>query len=140
MNSKILMEHLLIALRDRERGCVLLDGPSGCGKTTFLRRLESESQRKVYLFSYRDVVDEILRTEAACERYLLEQSCVNCVICIENVDYLRGKEATQKYLAEMVRVTAEKHLVILTGYCLRTRTPMLLEICQPEALISATQE
>jgi energy-coupling factor transporter ATP-binding protein EcfA2 len=109
-------------------GIVLLDGYSGCGKTTLLRNLKQASYRPVYLLSYRDVVDVMLcaaQRNKTCERHLLELSRGNCIIGIEDVDYLRGKETTQEWLAEMVQAAAGKHLVILTGNDVQRKTPAL---------------
>lgn len=119
-------------------GAVLLDGCSGCGKTTLLKKLREISSRPVYLFSYENVVDEILRAAWAketCERYLLDISENNCVIGIEDVDYLRGKEATQVCLAEMVCNAAEKHLVIMTGNNVRSKAPILCRESDPETFV-----
>ena len=102
-------------------GAVLLDGCSGCGKTMLLKRL-----------------NEILRAARAketCERYLLDISENNCIIGIEDVDYLRGKEATQACLAEMVCNAAEKHLVIMTGNDAWSKTPILCRESEPETFV-----
>lgn len=119
-------------------GAVLLDGCSGCGKTMLLKRLKETTSRPVYIFSYESVVDEILRAARAketCERYLLNVSENNCVIGIEDVDYLRGKEATQTCLAEMVCNAAEKHLVIMTGNDVWSKTSVLCRESEPETFV-----
>lgn len=125
-------------LLHKENGVVLLDGYSGCGKTTILKNLREASSRPVYLFSYENVVDEILRAARAketCELYLLDISENNCVIGIEDVDYLRGKEATQACLAEMVCNAAEKHLVIMTGNDVWSKTSVLCRESEPETFV-----
>lgn len=119
-------------------GAVLLDGCSGCGKTMLLKRLKETTSRPVYIFSYENVVDEILRAARAketCEQYLLDISENNCVIGIEDVDYLRGKEATQACLAEMVCNAAEKHLVIMSGIDVLSKTPILCRESEPETFV-----
>lgn len=131
-------ERVLEYLLKQDRGIVLLDGHSGCGKTTILKNLREASSRPVYLFSYENVVDEILRTARAketCERYLLDISENNCVIGIEDVDYLRGKEATQACLAKMVCSAAEKHLVIITGNDVWPTIPILCRESEPETFV-----
>lgn len=131
-------ERVLEYLLKQDRGIVLLDGHSGCGKTTILKNLRKASSRPVYIFSYESVVDEILRAARAketCERYLLDISENNCVIGIEDVDYLRGKEATQACLAEMVCNAAEKHLIIMTGNDVWSKTPVLCRESEPETFV-----
>lgn len=131
-------ERVLEYLLKQDRGIVLLDGHSGCGKTTILKNLREVSSRPVYIFSYESVVDEILRAARAketCERYLLDISENNCVIGIEDVDYLRGKEATQVCLAEMVCNAAEKHLVVMTGNDVWSKTPILCRESEPETFV-----
>ena len=131
-------ERVLEYLLKQDRGIVLLDGCSGCGKTTLLKRLKETTSRPVYIFSYESVVDEILRAARAketCERYLLDISENNCVIGIEDVDYLRGKEATQACLAEMVCNAAEKHLVIMTGNDVWSKTSVLCRESEPETFV-----
>lgn len=134
MNPEELLQYIL----QKKGGIVLLDGHSGCGKTTILKNLREASSRPVYLFSYESVVDEILRAARAketCEQYLLDISENNCVIGIEDVDYLRGKEATQACLAEMVCNAAEKHLVIMTGNDVWSKTSVLCRESEPETFV-----
>ena len=131
-------ERVLEYLLKQDRGIVLLNGCSGCGKTMLLKRLKETTSRPVYIFSYESVVDEILRAARAketCEQYLLDISENNCIIGIEDVDYLRGKEATQAYLAEMVCNAAEKHLVIMTGNDVWSKTPILCRESEPETFV-----
>lgn len=138
--DKLSPEELLQYMLQKKGGIVLLDGYSGCGKTTILKKLREASSRPVYIFSYESVVDEILRAARAketCERYLLDISENNCVIGIEDVDYLRGKEATQACLAEMVCNAAEKHLVVMTGIDVWSKTPILCRESDPETFVMA---
>lgn len=131
---RILTEQLL----SQTNGIVLIDGYSGCGKTTLLNKLKKITSRPVHLFSYENVVDEILRAAKAkenCERYLLELCEKNCIIGIEDIDYLRGKEATQECLSLMIQKAAEKHLVILTGNDVRRQTPVFAAICGHDTFV-----
>lgn len=125
LSTAMLLQHLLT----QSRGTILLDGPSGCGKTTCLKNLKSVSARQVQILSYRDVTDEMVRTEGDCKWYLRELSQSNCIICIEDVDYLSGREATQALLAEMILAAAEKHLIILTGSIVGKKVPVLCLEC-----------
>ena len=130
MDSERVLEYLL----KQDRGVVLLDGYSGCGRTTCIRKFKDISPRSVFLFSYRDVVDEMLRTEWTYDEYLIDICKENCVICIEDVDYLSGKDSTQEYLAKMIQIAAQKYLVILTGNDTQARTPVLCQMCDPDII------
>lgn len=137
-NEEMMPDEVLQYFLGQKFGAVLLDGCSGCGKTMLLKRLKETTSRPVYIFSYESVVDEILRAARAketCERYLLDISENNCVIGIEDVDYLRGKEATQACLAEMVCNAAEKHLVIMTGNDVWSKTSVLCRESEPETFV-----
>ena len=124
-STGMLLQHLLT----QSKGIILLDGPSGCGKTTCLKNLKCVSARQVQILSYRDVTDEMVRTEGNCKWHLREFSRSNCIICIEDVDYLSGKEATQTLLAELILAAAEKHLIILTGSMIGKKVPVLCLEC-----------
>ena len=120
---------LLQYLQTQTNGVILLDGPGGCGKTSCLRELKNASDRQVFLFSYRDITDEIIRTKCNCQRYLRDLSEDNSIVCIEDVDYLSGREATQTLLSQMVQTAAERHLVILTGSNVQMKTPIIFNTC-----------
>lgn len=140
LNEEMTPDEVLQYILRQKNGVVLLDGYSGCGKTTILKELRETSSRPVYLFSYENVVDEILRAARAketCEWLLLDISENNCVIGIEDVDYLRGKEATQACLAEMVCNAAEKHLIIMTGNDVWSKTPVLCRESDPDTFMMA---
>lgn len=113
-----------------------MDGPSGCGKTDCLKNLKSASARQVQILSYQDVTDEMISTEGSCRWYLRELSQSNCIICIEDVDYLSSREATQALLAEMILAATERHLIILTGSMASKQVPILCQICGTDMFIA----
>lgn len=130
-------DDLLHYLVKQDKKIILLDGYSGCGKTTMLKRLMPTTACPVFLFSYRDIVDEMLRTECNCDQYLHDLHSKPSIICIEDVDYLSGKDATQGYLAQMILIAARKHTVILTGNSVQQKLPVLCELCGLEILTAA---
>ena len=125
LSAGMLLQHLLT----QSKGIILLDGPSGCGKTTCLKNLKSVSARQVQILSYRDITDAMVRTNGDCKWHLRELSRSNCIICIEDVDYLSGREATQALLAEMILAAAEKYLIVLTGSMAQKKVPVLCQTC-----------
>ncbi len=133
MNPDALLQYLV----KQDKRIILLDGYSGCGKTTMLKRLMPAAACPVFLFSYRDIVDEILRTECSCDKYLYDLHGKTSIICIEDVDYLSGKDATQAYLAQMILIAARKHTVILTGNRAQQKLPVLCEQCNLEILTAS---
>ena len=133
MNPDDLLQYLM----KQNSKIILLDGYSGCGKTTILKQLMPAASCPVLMFSYRDIVDEMLRTECNCDQYLHDMHSKPSIICIEDVDYLSGKDATQGYLAQMILFAARKHTVILTGSSVQQKLPVLCELCGLEILTPA---
>ena len=131
-------ETMLQYLLNKQRGVVILDGYSGCGKTRLLKKLKETKPQTVQLFSYVDIVAQIVsaaKKKTSCRGALLDVSAEPCLIGVEDVDFLRGKEETQRKLAELVNHAAGRHIVILTGNNVQTRTPVLCELCAPEIFI-----
>ena len=132
--EELFPEELIQIILQQERGAVVLDGYSGCGKTSILKKIKESADKPVYLLSYENVIDEILRTGGAigsCEWYLRDLDELVSIIAVEDVDFLSGKDATQEFVAEMVRCAASKHLVIITGHNIRKRTSILFDLCNP---------
>lgn len=132
--EELFPEEVIEYIQQHEQGVVVLDGYSGCGKTTMLQELKAVALKPVHLLSYENVIDEILRTGAtkgSCEGFLRDLNEKTCIIAIEDVDFLSGRDATQELIAEMVLLAASKHLIIITGHTLRKRTGILLELCHP---------
>lgn len=133
MNPNELLQYLM----PQSRNIILLDGYSGCGKTTILKQLMPVAFCPVLMFSYRDIVDEMLRTECNCDQYLHDLHGKTSIICIEDVDYLSGKDATQANLAQMILIAVRKHTVILTGNSAQQKLPVLCEQCNLEILTAS---
>ena len=131
-HTEELQQHLLL----QRCGCVLLDGYSGCGKTQLLRSLKHLSHRPVHLFSYQDIVEVIVKTRVHCTPFLLELDVENCIICIEDIDFLRGKDATQEYLSQMINLAARQHLILITGNGVLEKLPKLCKLCNPTTFIA----
>ena len=132
--EELFPEELIHNILQQEHGTVVLDGYSGCGKTSILKKIKETADKPVFLLSYENVIDEILRTGGAigsCEWYLRDLDERASIIAVEDVDFLSGKDATQEFIAEMVRCAASKHLVIITGQNIKKRTSILFDMCNP---------
>lgn len=104
------------------------------GKTSCLKGLKEIACRPVIILSYQDVVDEILHTNSCCREYLLKMNDESSILCVEDVDYLSGREATQECLADMLLQAVKKHLVIITGSSVREKVGILCELCRPDLI------
>lgn len=124
-------EQVLEAMLAMERGVVILDGVSGCGKTRLLHRFRERRSGEMAVCSYRDIVEELLNLCRKPDGQMMERMdalvCACPVLAVEDLDYLRGLEDTQRILGQVFGRAAEKCLIILTGNALETMIPRLLE-------------
>ncbi|MBQ8830785.1 MAG: hypothetical protein IJ017_04245 [Oscillospiraceae bacterium] len=114
-------------IENRKSGIILIEGPSACGKTYLLRQLRDTSPRDIRVVSYETVVDSMMANMMQ-HRYdpkTLAENFSSEVLCIEDVDFLHGKEQTLTELAFLANRLSENNLVIFTGIKLRERIPML---------------
>jgi len=111
---------------------VILDGPSACGKTAILHRIRDEySDKNVTIIPARDVADDMLRWVVDLRGDVMsfaERFKGIDVLCIEDADMaLRGKEATQFEMAQLVKCIIDHATVIFTGIGVEERLPVLYD-------------
>ena len=114
-------------IENQKNGIILIEGPSACGKTYLLRKLRDTSSRDIRVVSYETVVDT-MKENMLHHRYdpnMLAENFSSEVLCIEDVDFLQGKDQTLTELAFLANRLSENNLVIFTGIKLRQRIPML---------------
>ena len=114
-------------IENKKSGIILIEGPSACGKTYLLRKLRDTSPRDIRVVSYETVVDT-MTSNMRCHRYdpgSIAENFSSEVLCIEDVDFLQGKDQTLTELAFLANRLSENNLVIFTGIKLRERIPML---------------
>ena len=114
-------------IENRNSGIILIEGPSACGKTYLLKKLRDTSPRQVRLVSY-ETISDTMTANMQDHRYdpqALADSFSSEVLCIEDIDFLRGKEHTQMEFAFLINNLSEHNLVILTGINLSARLPLL---------------
>ena len=128
-------DELYAYLSNLKSGIVILSGPSMCGKTAMLKRLQSESGRKVSITEYSDIIECIIMN-LRLERDFGKQISVMAgddIFAVENIDFLKHKETTQIEFASIFKKLSDRgHLVIATGIDVEKRVPVLideLDIC-----------
>ena len=115
-----------------ERGIVLLDGYSGAGKTTLLAQLQQETARGCVRMNCEQVRDMLLARVKASETFSLNEGGETVVI-LEDMDFLRGEATLEEIGRAALRAEEDGAVVIITGYQLRERIPVLTRICQRAA-------
>ena len=111
-------------LLDMERGVAFLSAPSGGGKTAILHKLQKLRPGCKVISSetfIMGVVEDILK-KGTVEPVPQEQ---DLVLCIEDLDWYKGREATQQALALWFAQLRESGVVIVTGIDLENRLPAL---------------
>lgn len=115
-----------------ERGIVLLDGYSGAGKTTLLAQLQQETARGCVRMNCEQVRDMLLARVKASETFSLNEGGETVVI-LEDMDFPRGEATLEEIGRAALRAEEDGAVVIITGYQLRERIPVLTRICQRAA-------
>ena len=115
-----------------ERGIVRLDGYSGAGKTTLLAQLQQETARGCVRMNCEQVRDMLLARVKASETFSLNEGGETVVI-LEDMDFLRGEATLEEIGRAVLRAEKDGAVVIITGYQLRGRIPVLTRICQRAA-------
>ena len=114
-------------INDTKTGIFFLDGKSGIGKTHILKTLRNNSPKSVVLLSYDTVKDKLI--DSIKNNIPIDFPSAD-IICIEDVDFLHGKEQTQVEFAHIAKRLSENALVIFTGISLLNRVPILMEHTQ----------
>lgn len=117
-------------------GILILDGISGCGKTKLLHQFREKSKTPVAIHSYREVIEELVhvykKMEDQSREKIFSLLSAHPILAVEDVDYLRGKDATQEILGAMFSEVAQQALIILTGNDLEGCVPGMLQ-CMKQA-------
>ena len=114
-------------IENKKSGTILIEGPSACGKTYLLKKLRDTSPRQVRLLSYETVVDTMIENmkNHTYNPNAMADTFSSDVLCIEDIDFLKGKDHTQMEVAFLVNNISENNLVIITGINLKSRVPSL---------------
>ena len=112
----------------------LIDGDTFTGKTTYLRKYMKEHPQKSSRYMTDEEWTEML-IDCGNEAYSDEQ-CVELlaskflhfdVLCIDNIDFLRGKTATQMLSAHTILKLNKNCDILLAGIDLRQRIKTMIE-------------
>ena len=124
-------EEMVTLLLPKTTGIVVLEGVTNCGKTQLLRRFRKVSPTPVSIYSYRDVVNELIHIcekmgqGSTMERFVSLLASFPC-LAIEDIDYIRGPH-TQAFLSRAINEAAKSCLIIVTGNYVNYLMPDFLE-------------
>lgn len=124
-------EEMVFLLLPKTTGIVVLEGVTNCGKTQLLRRFRKASPTAVCIYSYRDVVNELIHIceksgqGTTLERFVSLLESFPC-LAIEDIDYIRGPN-TQSFLSSAINEAAKTCLIIVTGNYVNYLMPDFLE-------------
>ena len=111
----------------------LVDGDTYTGKTTFLKNYMKANPRKLSKYmtdeEWVDLLIKVVehtRNDEECIKQYTESFSYFDILCIDNVDFLRGKEIIQTITAEIIAGINDTTQVFLSGIDLeKNLEPML---------------
>ena len=124
--ADMLYEHILKITS----GLVFLSGPSMCGKTAMLKKIQSESERKINISECDDIIQCLIKNIESKTDFNNEIANMagDDILAVENIDFMKNKETTQKEFGLIFKqLISEGHLIIVTGIKISQRVPDLLE-------------
>ena len=122
ITSKKVLEQIL----SLQQGIIVVEGPSGCGKTKFLKQITAQINTKVIS------AEELMDTAIFFIRWPivpLERFFGNgnySVVAFDDIDLLKGRIETQRYIGKQINTLAVSRLVIICGIDLSHKVPDLL--------------
>ena len=116
---------LLKIIEETQTGVIFLEGPSASGKTHLLKEAQAASERTVKIISYETVAEAVIRdmTKRCYNTEQFAKSLSADIICIEDIDFLHGREQMQTELAYLANRLGENSLIIFTGIDMIRRVP-----------------
>ena len=135
-------DQLLDLLKKSKAQVILLEGPTGCGKSRLLKNMQQTDARRTKILAEDAFVRSLLATASAGrgEKTFSELADGCEVVCVEDIDLLNGKTATQEIAAQTLRAAAKEALVVLTGIRLRERVEPMLEELREHARLFEYRE
>lgn len=119
------MQRLLQYLENQKNGLVFLSAPTMGGKTELIKTLKGKRE-DVAVMSAEQFLDRIfLWINTGRQEDPAEALADYRYICIEDMDWYAGREATQQEFAKMLIRLGENATVIVTGVRLKARLPHL---------------
>ena len=103
-----------------ERGLVFLSAPTNGGKTATIKEITKRKEKAIAI-SGEKLTDAILQKLKEDKTDLLTDYAQYQCICVEDLDWYKGREHTQYEFAAALSQFAESALVIVTGVDLKNR-------------------
>ena len=103
-----------------ERGLVFLSAPTNGGKSTIIKEITKRKEKAIAISS-EQLTDAIIQKLKEDKTDLLTDYAQHRCICVEDLDWYKGREYTQYEFAAVLSQFAESALVIVTGVDLKER-------------------
>ena len=103
-----------------ERGLVFLSAPTNGGKTTIIKEITKRKEKTIAISS-EQLTEAILQKLKEDKTDLLTDYAQHRCICVEDLDWYKGREYMQYEFAAVLSQFAERALVIVTGVDLKER-------------------
>lgn len=125
---RITSKKVLEQIFSLQQGIIVVEGPSGCGKTKLLKQIAARSNTKVV--SAEELMDTaiffIRWPVVSLDRFLGNGNY--SVVAFDDIDLLKGRIETQRYIGKQINELASSRLVIICGIELSKRVPELLYV------------
>lgn len=116
-------------LLETENRIIVISGLSGSGKTSIINKLKKDSGKVVNAVAYTFLTNYICRymSSEPVTQDEFDMKTLCHIFCVEDVDFLAGKDSTQEAVGELLREVSKGCKVIITGIELRKTVPELLK-------------
>mgnify|MGYP003302022273 CR=1 FL=1 len=130
-NNEYTDDELLYCLTNIKNGIMFISGPTMCGKTAMLKRLQSKFEFEMNIITEEYLVNYILGScswSSVTQEEFYENTS-EIILGIEDIDFLAGKEATQKEAGRVLNQLCDAgKKIIITGISLKRKIPFLIQM------------
>lgn len=123
-------DEMYLCLSDLKLGAVFISGPTMSGKTSMLKRIQADNESEMSIITDEYLVNYIFRSciNGSVKEKDFSEKTGRKILAIEDIDFLRDKEATQKEAGNILNeLLREEKVIIITGIELKKRVPYLID-------------